>query len=297
VIKQSLEPFFYVVCVEYVLEDKKGKQFGADGNKYFNRRYTVGIATGGRLLVDSIGIYPWVGDPFYDEYRNNTEYKPTLYKIRIRPVRSREYLAKEVDFAKPVLLSKDNHQLWFYTLPDSTLPSIPMRNMATEKTDQVLSVMVQLGAKCDLEQNDTCKLDINVLTWGNLQRKNKLLSFIKPLNSGTGTSTVNSNSNKFLGGGCVQFEVTPGEIKMSLVGYIQQLPNKSWGVIDFADITPSVKPKQLTPTAPEPSDPKKSDAKGATKGNHLNPKGETSPKGGAVSENKKSGKNNQSNND
>jgi hypothetical protein len=107
---------------------------------------------------------------------------------------------------------------------------------------------------------------------------------------------VNSNSNKFLGGGCVQFEVTPGEIKMSLVGYIQQLPNKSWVVIDFADVNLPVKAKQLNPTA-EPSDPKKPDTKGATKGNTPAPKGESSPKGGPASENKKSGKNNQSNND
>ena len=91
--EQALQESFFLVRVEYLLEEKSsGNRYGRNSQDYYNRLYTVGVRVNGRLWANSYRLNePWADDPEFDKYRDDDAYLPVVSNYAVRPLNGREF--------------------------------------------------------------------------------------------------------------------------------------------------------------------------------------------------------------
>lgn len=96
-IEKALNGGIVIVEQKYQLKDKSGDLYGRGGNDEFGSVYSIGVMTKGGLVINDYIAHPWDHDGDYDQYRENKNYTPVLFKTSIKAVGQSEFKTIETN--------------------------------------------------------------------------------------------------------------------------------------------------------------------------------------------------------
>lgn len=238
---EAIEGCFYVVRVDYVLEEKAtGNRYGRDGKEYFSRLYTTGVAVDGKIWVDgALLLHPEKSDEAYSSAEYDQEYIPRVVKYGFRSVK--EFRFSELSTADLMdTLTAKQQTLVAFPLPEGK-PSFEATQKLTGK-----GLFVHLEAAPAFANNELAPIETE-LTW---------LEIIRPTASnpnGNVRLVTSKQEAASFGSGAVLEVAADSTQRIVFRAYGLSLPSvraEQWDVVLFPQtINASAR---LTPLANEP---------------------------------------------
>ena len=189
--------------------------YGRNGKDYFGRAYSLGVKADSGFYTLRNLLKPWETDENYERYRNDTTFKPVIFRTALRSVTMQEYTLSDANWTK----GKTNASLTF--LPDSINDGFTIDHTFGEKNGWVVLVT----SDSNWEETEDSPFTSDIYRTSILTKDDEHAYTIKPP----------STTRKILGGIYVcPVVLSVGKISFLLTGMLEN-DGENWKISIFTE--------------------------------------------------------------